>query len=138
MVVAILAARLVSFAALVCGIRRRFSRLLQGRRRGLHFLASYRGLLGNRLALVVSRRGVASDVRVHPLGDRLGLTPASWRTIGQALAVLFVGLGLLNWIFWKLTSIETWLSFKTFAPLPLLAVTLAIVCVTARNTDHVP
>jgi intracellular septation protein len=71
-------------------------------------------------------------------GDRLGLTPTLWRTIGQVLAVLFVALGTLNLIFWKLTSTETWLYFKLFAPLPLLAIALAVVCIALRNTHRVP
>jgi intracellular septation protein A len=66
------------------------------------------------------------------------LTPASWQHIGQVLALLFVVLGVMNWLFWKLASIEAWMYFKVFAPLPLLVLALAVVCVILRGPHRVP
>jgi intracellular septation protein len=71
-------------------------------------------------------------------GDRLRLDPAAWRAVGQALALFFVVLGLLNLAFWKLTSTEAWIDFKVFAPLPLLVAALALVSVALRRADRVP
>lgn len=71
-------------------------------------------------------------------GDRLRLDPAAWRAVGQALALSFVVLGLLNLAVWKLTSTGTWVNFKLFVPLPLLAVVLALVSVAVRGADRAP
>jgi len=68
-------------------------------------------------------------------GDRLRLEPTEWRAVGQALALLFVVLGLLNLVFWKLTSTNAWLNFRFFAPLPLFVAALALVSIALRRAD---
>lgn len=65
-------------------------------------------------------------------GERLRLSPAQWQTIGRGLALFFVLLGLLNVAVWKFGTIEAWVNFKVWAPLPLLAGWIALVCARVR------
>ena len=53
------------------------------------------------------------------LGEALPLSDAGWMIFTKRWVMFFIFLGLLNEVIWRTQSTEFWVSFKTFANLPL-------------------
>jgi intracellular septation protein A len=117
-------------------------------------------VLGPLAALLTSGFDVGTGIRVHPTvgwwlfaailwaisfasmpvfifviwGRRIELQLWQWVTIARAVGTFFFVLGVINVGVWKSASLDTWINFKVWAPLPLFAGFLAVLCAWIRKS----
>lgn len=85
------------------------------------------GFLIAALALVAAQVGARISLVRTVFGARLELPGGFWRALSFALALCYLVLALANFVVARAVPFETWLVYKTFAPLIILLAFVAIV-----------
>lgn len=82
-------------------------------------LSILNGLIG---ALLVFCYIQKKPVIKHVFQGKIEMLDEKWNTLNLRFSLMFFGIAILNFYFWKFTSEETWVNFKTFGVLPFIII----------------